>query len=542
MLGTNNKMKRIQTLSRLLKIQKTLIHYQLDEFIADIPALHSLRWIFYLSPRLWFRKTTSSSRGERLRCALEDLGPLYVKFGQSLSTRPDLLPEDIATELSKLQDDVPAFSSDLAEQEILKAFGQPATDIFTDFDSNAFASASIAQAHLATLKSGEEVIVKILRPNIWEAIEKDMEILILCAKLINNYSEESKRLRPIEVVSDYQTTVLHELDLVREAANCAQIGRNWEGSEIIKVPKIYWDYCKTNILVQERIHGIPINNIKKLKAAGVNIERLAINGVQIFFTQVFLHNLFHADMHPGNVFVDISNPEKPLYAAVDFGIVGSLDEKDKRYLARSFSAFFERDYTTIASSFVDAGWVPKETRLDAFEASIRTVCDPIADRPLEDISFGQLLIRLFQTAREFKMENQPQLVQLEKTLLNIEGLGRQLYPQLDIVAAAKPVLDEWKDQQTNLKSVLNKLQKDAPEIKRTIEELPTLAKQFLDVDLRSNDTNEDFLKSVSKTFYQSLLGLAVMLVGGTLLGLEVLAGWWLLGFGFVVLLLSKPKS
>jgi len=542
MLDINNKMKRIQTLSRLLKIQKTLIHYQLDEFIADIPALYSLRWIFYLSPRLWFRKTTSSSRGERLRCALEDLGPLYVKFGQSLSTRPDLLPEDIATELSKLQDDVPAFSSDLAEQEILKAFGQPAMDIFTDFDSNAFASASIAQAHLATLKSGEEVIVKILRPNIWEAIEKDMEILILCAKLINNYSEESKRLRPIEVVSDYQTTVLHELDLVREAANCAQIGRNWEGSEIIKVPKIYWDYCKTNILVQERIHGIPINNIKKLKAAGVNIERLAINGVQIFFTQVFLHNLFHADMHPGNVFVDIANPEKPLYAAVDFGIVGSLDEKDKRYLARSFSAFFERDYTTIASSFVDAGWVPKETRLDAFEASIRTVCDPIADRPLEDISFGQLLIRLFQTAREFKMENQPQLVQLEKTLLNIEGLGRQLYPQLDIVAAAKPVLDEWKDQQTNLKSVLNKLQKDAPEIKRTIEELPTLAKQFLDVDFRSNDTNEDFLKSVSKTFYQSLLGLAVMLVGGTLLGLEVLAGWWLLGFGFVVLLLSKPKS
>jgi ubiquinone biosynthesis protein len=542
MLDANNKMKRIQTLSRLLKIQKTLIHYQLDEFIADIPALHSLRWIFYLSPRLWFRKTTSLSRGERLRCALEDLGPLYVKFGQSLSTRPDLLPEDIATELSKLQDDVPAFSSDLVEQEILKAFGQPSMDVFTNFDSDAFASASIAQVHLATLKSGEEVIVKILRPNIWEAIEKDMEILILCAKLINNYSEESKRLRPIEVVSDYQTTVLHELDLVREAANCAQIGRNWVDSEIIKVPKIYWDYCKTNILVQERIHGIPINNLQQLKAAGVNIEQLAINGVQIFFTQVFLHNLFHADMHPGNVFVDISNPKKPLYAAVDFGIVGSLDEKDKRYLARSFSAFFERDYTTIASNFIDAGWVPKETRLHAFEASIRTVCEPIADKPLEDISFGQLLIRLFQTAREFKMENQPQLVQLEKTLLNIEGLGRQLYPKLDIVAAAKPVLDEWKDQQTSLKSVLNKLQKDAPEIKRAIEELPTLAKQFLDTDLTSNNTNEDFLKSVSKTFYQSLLGLAVMLVGGALLGLEVLAGWWLLGFGFVVLLLSKPKS
>jgi len=472
--------------------------------------------------------------------ALEDLGPLYVKFGQSLSTRPDLLPEDLASELSKLQDEVPAFSGELAEQEIHQAFGKRAEDVFSDFDKEAFASASIAQAHLATLKSGEEVVVKILRPHIWEAIEKDMELLFLFARLLENYSEESKRLKPIEVVSDYQTSVVHELDLLREAANCSQIGRNWEGSDIIKVPKVYKDYCKTNILVQERIHGIPISKVGSLKSAGIDLKQLAINGVRIFFTQVFHHNLFHADMHPGNVFVDVSNPEKPLYAAVDFGIVGSLDDIDRRYLALSFSAFFEKDYKTIASNFLAAGWVPRETRLDSFEASIRAVCDPIADKPLEEISFGQLLMRLFQTAREFKMENQPQLVQLEKTLLNIEGLGRQLYPQLDIVAAAKPVISEWKEQQTNLQSIFSRLQEDAPEIKKTIEELPNLAREL--INKQNNNLNDkEFFQEFSKTIYQSLLGIAAILAGGILLGIEINIGWGLIGAGFLVILLSKPK-
>ena len=540
MLGEKLKMKSLQILARLFKTHQTLIRYQLDVFFVESDLLKPLRWVFLISPSLWFRKKTKLRKGERLRLALEDLGPLYVKFGQSLSTRPDLLPEDIASELSKLQDKVPPFSGEDAEQEIFNAFGKKPEEIFADFDKEAFASASIAQAHLATLQSGEEVVVKILRPNIWEAIEKDMEILFLFARLLENYSDESKRLKPMEVVKDYQTSVMHELDLLREAANCSQIGRNWEGSEIIKVPKIYKDYCKTNVLVQERIHGIPISDVQELKTAGVDLKKLATNGVRIFFTQVFHHNLFHADMHPGNVFVDISDPDKPMYAAVDFGIVGSLDDLDRRYLALSFSAFFEKDYKSIASNFLAAGWVPSETRLDTFEASIRTVCEPIADKPLEEISFGQVLISLFQTAREFKMENQPQLVQLEKTLLNIEGLGRQLYPQLDIVAAAKPVISEWREQQTDLKTILAKLQQDAPEIRKTIEELPILAKRVINSQ-SNNQSNEEFFNQFSKTVYKSLLGIAVMLTGGILLGLEIVLGWLLMGAGFLVILLSKPK-
>ena len=540
MLDTKLKMKSLQILARLFKTHQTLIRYQLDVFFVESDLLKPLRWVFLISPSLWFRKKTKLRKGERLRLALEDLGPLYVKFGQSLSTRPDLLPEDIASELSKLQDKVAPFSGEDAEQEIFNAFGKKPEEIFADFDKEAFASASIAQAHLATLQSGEEVVVKILRPNIWEAIEKDMEILFLFARLLENYSDESKRLKPMEVVKDYQTSVMHELDLLREAANCSQIGRNWEGSEIIKVPKIYKDYCKTNVLVQERIHGIPISDVQELKTAGVDLKKLATNGVRIFFTQVFHHNLFHADMHPGNVFVDISDPDKPMYAAVDFGIVGSLDDLDRRYLALSFSAFFEKDYKSIASNFLAAGWVPSETRLDTFEASIRTVCEPIADKPLEEISFGQVLISLFQTAREFKMENQPQLVQLEKTLLNIEGLGRQLYPQLDIVAAAKPVISEWREQQTDLKTILTKLQQDAPEIRKTIEELPILAKRVINSQ-SNNQSNEEFFNKFSKTVYKSLLGIAVMLTGGILLGLEIVLGWLLMGAGFLVILLSKPK-
>ena len=540
MLGAKLKMKSLQILARLFKTHQTLIRYQLDVFFVESNLLKPLRWVFLISPSLWFRKKTKLRKGERLRLALEDLGPLYVKFGQSLSTRPDLLPEDIASELSKLQDKVPPFSGEDAEQEIFNAFGKKPEEIFADFDKEAFASASIAQAHLATLQSGEEVVVKILRPNIWEAIEKDMEILFLFARLLENYSDESKRLKPMEVVKDYQTSVMHELDLLREAANCSQIGRNWEGSEIIKVPKIYKDYCKTNVLVQERIHGIPISDVQELKTAGVDLKKLATNGVRIFFTQVFHHNLFHADMHPGNVFVDISDPDKPMYAAVDFGIVGSLDDLDRRYLALSFSAFFEKDYKSIASNFLAAGWVPSETRLDTFEASIRTVCEPIADKPLEEISFGQVLISLFQTAREFKMENQPQLVQLEKTLLNIEGLGRQLYPKLDIVAAAKPVISEWREQQTDLKTILTKLQQDAPEIRKTIEELPILAKRVINSQ-SNNQSNEEFFNQFSKTVYKSLLGIAVMLTGGILLGLEIVLGWFLMGAGFLVILLSKPK-
>ena len=409
-------MNQFKILTRILKIQKILVYYHLDDLIEDIPVLKPLQWFFYLSPKRWLRKKSKESKAERIRKALETLGPLYVKFGQSLSTRPDLLPPDIAEELAKLQDNVPAFPPEQAQLEIENAFDQPAEKIFKSFDAKAFASASVAQAHLAQLHTGEEVVVKILRPGILAAIEQDMEILFLIAKLVEKYSQEGRRLKPLEVVGDYQKTVHNELDLMREAANCAQIGRNWKDSDIILVPEIHWDFCRQNILVQERIHGIPINDIDGLTEAGVDIHQLAINGVKIFFTQVFHHNLFHADMHPGNVFVDISDPKNPKYAAVDFGIVGSLEDKDLRYLARNFAAFFEQDYNKIAHGFLDAGWVPKDTRIDEFEASIRTVCDPISDKPLKDISFGQLLFQLFQTARQFKMENQPQLVQLEKNV------------------------------------------------------------------------------------------------------------------------------
>ena len=539
-------MNQFKILARILKIQKILVYYHLDDLIEDIPVLKPLQWFFYLSPKRWLRNKSKESKAERIRKAIETLGPLYVKFGQSLSTRPDLLPPDIAEELAKLQDNVPAFPPEQAQLEIINAFDQPAEKVFKSFDATAFASASVAQAHLAQLHTGEEVVVKILRPGILAAIEQDMEILFLIAKLVEKYSQEGRRLKPLEVVGDYQKTVHNELDLMREAANCAQIGRNWKNSDIIRVPAIYWDFCRQNILVQERIHGITINDTNGLSEAGVDIHQLAINGVKIFFTQVFHHNLFHADMHPGNVFVDISDPENPKYAAVDFGIVGSLEDKDLGYLARSFAAFFEQDYNKIAHSFLDAGWVPQDTRIDEFEASIRTVCDPISDKSLKDISFGQLLFQLFQTARQFKMENQPQLVQLEKTLLNIEGLGRQLYPDLDLVAAAKPILDDWRDKQTDLKTLVKKLQYDAPQFRETLENLPKLARKLLQKTYQSRQIQPPTIDVgiIFKSLYLSIIGMALFISGITLLAIKSVAYWfaWImivLGVGLTIK--AKPK-
>jgi len=378
-----------------------------------------------------------------------------------------------------------------------------------------------------------------LRPNIMKSLEDDLEILFLLAKLVAGYSEESKRLRPLEVVQDYKKTVLNELDLMREAANCAQIGRNWQGSDIIKVPKIHWEFCRQNILVQERIFGIPINDIDALEAAGVDIKQLALNGVEIFFTQVFHHNLFHADMHPGNVFVDVSNPNKPLYAAVDFGIVGSLSEKDLRYLARSFSSFINKDYKKIAQLFIQSGWVPKDTREDEFEASIRTVCDPIADKPLKDISFGQLLLRLFQTARDFKMENQPQLVQLEKTLLNIEGLGRQLYPELDFISAAGPVLKDWESKQTNFKELLKKFQNNGPEIRESLEQLPQFARELIDEGYSNRLPDNTELKIILGSIYKSIIGMGVLISGIIMLSYSLIIASIFIMLGLIILFFGK---
>ena len=513
----------------------------MDELIDELGANKRSKIILFLLPRRWFRGKADQPKGERIRLALEELGPLYVKFGQSLSTRPDLLPEDIAKELSKLQDDVPPFTEEIVLEIMTETYPDGIEEIFSEFDAKALASASVAQAHAARLISGEEVIVKIIRPNIWEQIKEDMNILFLIANLLSKFSI-AKRLKPIEVVKDYQKTVLHELDLMREAANCAQIRRNWEGSSIIKVPEIHWDFCRKNILVQERIHGIPIDNTEKLKELGVDFEQLAKNGVRIFFTQVFHHNLFHADMHPGNVFVDVADPSNPKYAAVDFGIVGSLEEKDREYLAKSFNAFFEKDYGQIANNFISAGWVPDETKVNEFESAIRTVCDPIADKPLEEISFGQLLFRLFETARDFNMVNQPQLIQLEKTLLNIEGLGRQLYPKLDLVSSAKPVMEEWRKEQLSITNTFRKIHKDLPEIKKTIESIPPLMRKILDEEENKQNSPQADITYFVRQLYMGIIGVGFLIVGAVLLGFNQVAAFSIIAIGLFVLLISKPKQ
>jgi len=513
----------------------------LDDLIDEFGTKNRSKIFLLLFPRRWFRGKTDQPRGERIRLALEELGPLYVKFGQSLSTRPDLLPEDIAKELSKLQDDVPPFAEELVMEIMSETYPDGIDEIFSEFDAKALASASVAQAHAAKLISGEEVIVKIIRPNIWGQIKEDMNILFLMANLLSKFSI-AKRLRPIEVVEDYQKTVLNELDLMREAANCAQIGRNWAGSDIIKVPEIHWDFCRKNILVQERIHGIPIDNIEKLKEFGIDFKQLAKNGVRIFFTQVFHHNLFHADMHPGNVFVDVTDPKNPRYAAVDFGIVGSLEEKDREYLAKSFNAFFEKDYGQIANNFISAGWVPEETKVNEFESAIRTVCDPIADKPLEEISFGNLLFRLFETARDFSMVNQPQLIQLEKTLLNIEGLGRQLYPKLDLVSSAKPVMEEWRKEQLSITNTFKKIHKDLPEIKKTIESIPPLMRKILEDEENKQNMPQADITFFVRQLYMGIIGVGLLIVGAVLLGFNQTVAFSVLAIGLIVLIISKPTQ
>jgi len=427
-------------ISRLYTIQKVLLTYGIDQLLLDLQPSMSLKLVTSLSPDRWRHKDTRKlPRAERLRRALEELGPVFVKFGQMLSTRRDLLPDDIAAELALLQDRVPPFPSEEAIQSIEESLGSTVGELFADFESEALASASIAQVHAATMHGGEQVVVKVLRPGIKKTIDRDLSLMFLLADLANSFWSESKRLKPREVVSEYEKTIYDELDMQREAANAAQLRRNFECSEELYVPEVYWDYTGGDAMVMERISGIPISHIDELKAAGVDLEKLAERAVNIFFGQVFRDNFFHADMHPGNIFVSAENPLDPSFIAVDFGIVGSLTNEDRHYLSQNLLAFFEQDYYKVARLHVDSGWVPADTRIEEFESSIRTVCEPIFEKPLEEISFGQVLLRLFQTARRFQMEVQPQLVLLQKTLLNVEGLGRQLYPQLDLWKTARPV-------------------------------------------------------------------------------------------------------
>ncbi|HEY0766850.1 MAG TPA: ubiquinone biosynthesis regulatory protein kinase UbiB, partial [Steroidobacteraceae bacterium] len=399
---------------------------------------------------------------------------IFVKFGQAVSTRRDLLPTDIADELAKLQDRVPPFPGAIARELLEHSYGRALAQVFCAFDETPLAAASIAQVHVARLPGGAEVVVKVLRPGMRAVIERDLEVLHGLADLAHRYWAEGRRLRPREIVAEYQKTILDELDLMREAANASQLKRNFAGSDLLYVPEVYWDYCRTDVMVMERIHGVPISDLARLKAAGTNIAQLAENGVRIFFTQVFRHNFFHADMHPGNIFVLVDDPQRPRYAAVDFGIVGTLDARDQHYLAENFLAVFDRDYRRVAQLHLQSGWVPPDTRIDEMESAVRTVCEPIFDRPLKDISFGRILLRLFEISRRFNMQIQPQLMLLQKTLLNVEGLGRDLYPELDIWSTASPILREWMRERTSVRAFVRDLRAHAPELVATARALPAL--------------------------------------------------------------------
>lgn len=544
-------MWRKQTLRRLFRIQRILVRHGLDEVILATHFLRPLRYVFHLSPRKIDR---SAPLGVRIRLALEELGPIFVKFGQAVSTRRDLLPPDIADELAKLQDQVPPFPAAVAVDILNASYGRPVGEVFARFDNEPFAAASIAQVHTAQLRDGSEVIVKLLRPGVRGLIEQDLAVLYAIADLADRYWPEAKRLRPLEVVAEYEKTVIDELDLMREGANTAQLKRNFEGSDLLYVPEVYWDYCRPEVLVQERIYGIPISDMDALMRAGTNIERLAENGVEIFFTQVFRHNFFHADMHPGNIFVQVDDPEHPKYAAVDFGIVGSLSPSDQKYLAGNFMAFFDRDYHQIAKLHLDSGWVPPDTRIDELEAAVRTVCEPIFSKPLAEISFGQVMLRLFEAARRFDVEIQPQLILLQKTLVNIEGLGRELYPQLDLWKTARPVLRRWMDEQVGARALLGSIRDNLPQLREALRELPVAvrvlseqaAKGRLQFELRSPalERIDQQLNMRERQRYWLALGSTAFVSGVLVLCLSSTdwAGWALLAAGAASLWTGRPHS
>lgn len=461
---------------RLLKIIFIVLRFGLDEFLL---AHERTSWM--LRPLNWllFFRDVSRPRAERLRLALEALGPIFVKFGQLLSTRRDLIPTDIADELAKLQDQVPPFPSAQAVALLETAYGKPLSEVFTSFDETPIASASVAQVHFAVLPNGHEVAVKILRPGIKHTIEHDIALLQICAGLIERWWSDGKRLKPKLVVAEFEKYLHDELDLMREAANASQLRRNFSDAKLLLVPEVHWDWCSEQVMVMERMHGIPISQIGALREAGINLSKLASDGVEIFYTQVFRDGFFHADMHPGNILV----ARDGRYVALDFGIMGTLTDNDKNYLAHNFIAFFNRDYKRVAELHIESGWAPADTRVDEFEAAIRSVCEPIFDKPLRDVSFGKVLLRLFQTSRRFGIEIQPQLVLLQKTLLNIEGLGLQLDPELDLWKTAKPWLERWMSEQVGWRGFIKTLRAEAPRYASLLPQLPRLLHQRLKDDV-----------------------------------------------------------
>ena len=458
---------------RFLRIVHTIGSYRLDEFMPKRGG--GLR-LLIATAYSW--RSTARPRGERLRLALESLGPVFVKFGQLLSVRRDLIPEDIADELAKLQDNVPPFAWSDVEVILVRAYGKPQAQVFASFDRAPVASASVAQVHFAVLPDGREAAVKILRPGIREVIEKDVALLYVLARLLERFFREGRRLRLTEVVGEYETILANELDLLREAGNASQLRRNFADGRLLIVPEVYWEWCNREVMVMQRIDGIPVNAIEELRRSGVDIKKLARDGVEIFYTQVFRDGFFHADMHPGNIFV----ARDGRYCGVDFGIMGTLSEQDKDYLAINMRAFFERDYHRAAVAHVEAGWVPPETRVDEFEAELRALCEPIFDRPLKEIYFGKLLMRLFEVGRRFGIEVQPQLTLLMKTMLQVEGLGRQLDPDLDLRRTAQPILERFMNERIGWRSLLKQLREEAPLWARTLPQIPRLVHRALSDD------------------------------------------------------------
>jgi ubiquinone biosynthesis protein len=519
----------------LLRISAILARYGLGDFLTAVHLYRPMGWVTRLVPGA--REASRKPRGERLRLALQELGPVYVKFGQILSTRRDLVPRDIADELALLQDRVPPFPGEQARDLVEEALRQPVNEVFADFEIDPLASASIAQVHAATLPDGRDVVVKVVRPGIEQQLKRDIDLLKAVARLANRYWDGAKRVHPLEIVCEFETFVMDELDMQREAANASALRRNFEDSPYLYIPEVYWPLCKRRIMVMERVSGIPAGNLEALREAGVDLPKLAVRGVRVFYQQVFRDNLFHADMHPGNILVDATNPSDPTWIALDFGIVASLAPDDLYWISENFLALFRQDYRRVAQLHLDAGWVPSDTRIDELEAAVRTVGEPNFTRPLNEVSFGELLFKLFEVARRFNLNIQPQLIMLQKTLLNIEGLGRDLYPELDIWGVAKPELEAILKEKYSVEHVARDLRQQLPMWIAQTPDMPNLIREYLTKatsgDLRTHIASEDLaqLRAEHAVSHRRTLGVlsagAIGIAGALLTGLET--GPWFIG-------------
>jgi ubiquinone biosynthesis protein len=522
---------------RIWHIGVILKRYRLDELVDKNRLPGPVRWLRIFMPR--GKDVSGLPRGERLRLALQDLGPVYVKFGQILSTRRDLLPPDIADELALLQDQVPPFPGDEARAIIEEALGEPVGEIFASFDTKPLASASIAQVHPATLHDGREAVVKVVRPGIGKQLRKDIDLLTAIAKLAEKFMQNGANVQPLKVVREFETFVFDELDMQREAANASILRRNFKGSSDLYIPEVYWQWCTRRVMVMERVSGLPVGDIENLKKHGVNLKKLARRGVRVFYMQVFRDNLFHADLHPGNILVDASNPDDPTYIAMDFGIVASLSTKDLYYIAENFKALFNQDYRRVAALHIEAGWVPETTRLEELEAATRSVGEPNFTRPLNEVSFGKVLFDLFQVAHRFQLTLQPQLLMLQKTLLNVEGLARQLDPELDIWGVAKPELETILRERHKLENVSQELRDRLPGWLAQAPEIPGLVHDFLVKanagQLLTRTTSEDAARSQQEQrasrskALQVLAGGSLTIPGAILAALET-GPWFLWGY------------